>query len=41
LECQAAMGWSGAHGKVHQVRCKVYTKMEDNEKFLAPKLDSL
>jgi hypothetical protein len=29
-----------AHGKVHQVRCKVYTKIKGKEKLLALKLDS-
>ncbi len=29
-----------AHGKVHQVRCKVCSKMKGKEKLLAPKLDS-
>jgi hypothetical protein len=30
-----------AHGKVHQVRCKVCTKIKGKEKLLAPKLDNL
>jgi hypothetical protein len=30
-----------AHGKVHQVRWKVCTKIEGKEKLLAPKLDNL
>jgi hypothetical protein len=30
-----------AHGKVHQVKCKVCSKIEDKEKLLALKLDSL
>jgi hypothetical protein len=30
-----------AHGEVYQVKCKVCTKIEDNEKLLAPKLNSL
>lgn len=29
------------NGKVHQVRCKVCNKIEQKEKILAPKLDSL
>jgi len=27
--------------KVHEVKCKVYTKIEGKEKLLAPKLDNL
>jgi hypothetical protein len=30
-----------AYGKVHQVKCKVYTKIECKEKLFAPKLDNL
>ncbi len=30
-----------AHGKVHQVKCKVCTKREGKEKLLAPKFDNL
>jgi len=30
-----------AYGKVHQAKCKVYTKIKGKEKFFAPKLDSL
>jgi hypothetical protein len=28
------------NGKVHNVKCKVYNKIEVKEKLLAPKLDS-
>jgi NAD-dependent SIR2 family protein deacetylase len=30
-----------AHGKVHQVKCTICTKIEGKEKLLAPKLNSL
>jgi hypothetical protein len=30
-----------AHGKVHQVKCKVYTKIKGKEKLLAFKLNYL
>jgi hypothetical protein len=30
-----------AHGKVYQIRCKVYIKVKGKETLLAPKLDNL
>ncbi len=32
---------ANACGKVHQVKCKVYTKIEGKEKLFPPKLDNL
>ncbi len=31
----------GDDGKVHQVKCKVYNKIEGHDKLLVPKLNSL
>jgi hypothetical protein len=31
----------GANGKVHQIKCKVYNKIEGCDKLLVPKLNSL
>jgi hypothetical protein len=43
--CNAKLPWvelvADAHGKVHQVRCKVFTKVTNKQKLLALKLDSL
>jgi hypothetical protein len=30
-----------AHGKVYQIKCKVYIKIESKEMLLAPKLEDL
>jgi len=43
--CNAKLPWvelvANAHGKVHRVKCKVYTKITNKEKLLAIKLDNL
>ncbi len=43
--CNAKLPWAelvpNAHGKVHQIKCKVCTKVMNKEKLLALKLDSL
>jgi hypothetical protein len=43
--CSAKLPWvelvADAHWKVHQIRCKVFTKVTNKEKLLALKLDSL